>query len=162
MSVELSEKNVVNFWRGVLVGDPDECWLWARSVDKKTGYGQYCIGRKGKSKGLLPHRVAHCLGNLKSRDLSKIKKLVLHSCDVKLCCNPRHLREGTHKQNWMEAVERGLLRYGTHTNRKLSSKQVRHILEKYNQGVSQAALGREYGISKSMVGAIVRREIYVL
>jgi len=37
---------------------------------------------------------------------------ILHSCDVKACINPDHLRAGSHAENMAEAGERGLMRGG--------------------------------------------------
>jgi len=33
--------------------------------------------------------------------------LVLHHCDVKDCCNPKHLFLGTHKDNAQDMIEKG-------------------------------------------------------
>lgn len=37
---------------------------------------------------------------------------ILHSCDVKNCINPDHLRVGTHSENMAEAADRGRMRSG--------------------------------------------------
>ena len=104
---KLTDKNVESFWGAVNRGSPDECWNWRQAVDRITGYGRITLSRNGKSCNLKPHRIAHCLVNLNSRDLGDIKLLVLHSCDNKICCNPKHLREGTHLDNVKDMEARG-------------------------------------------------------
>ena len=37
-------------------------------------------------------------------------KIILHDCDNRRCCNPEHLRAGTHLENSRDAQSRGRLR----------------------------------------------------
>jgi len=88
---------VVLFWNKVGKGQPDDCWEWTASRSRK-GYGQ--CGWRGKSK--QTHRVAYMLSN----NLENIPAgyQVLHTCDNPPCCNPRHLRLGTAKDNSADMV----------------------------------------------------------
>jgi len=36
--------------------------------------------------------------------------MILHSCDNRKCCNPNHLRAGTGKDNYRDALERNRLK----------------------------------------------------
>lgn len=70
------------------------CWIWMKSVNKATGYGM-CWGFEGNPRTQAAHRVAYKLfkGPIPS------DKQVLHSCHVRCCVNPNHLRLGTAKEN---------------------------------------------------------------
>jgi len=71
------------------------CWLWT-GAKQSQGYGRmryeggYC----------LAHRLSFVLHN------GYFPKFVLHSCDVKLCVNPEHLRDGTAIENARDYQER--------------------------------------------------------
>lgn len=79
------------------------CWLWT-GHKYKNGYGAI----KAFGKMCLAHRLAFELYNGPIPDGLE----VLHSCDIKECINPDHLRLGTHSDNMREAGERGLMRSG--------------------------------------------------
>jgi len=52
--------------------------------------------------------------------------LVLHSCDNPACCNWRHLRVGTHRENQMDAVARGRWTYTPPTRPRTYCDPVQH------------------------------------
>lgn len=88
------------FWKKVLVGGLEECWLWKEGTFS-NGYGRF----KQNYKSLRAHRVALTLVRGQApfgRDLA------LHSCHNKLCCNPLHLRWGTHEENMEDRAARKL------------------------------------------------------
>ena len=59
-------------------------------------------------------------------------KIILHDCDNRRCCNPEHLRAGTHLENSRDAQARGRLR------------GINYIKE---YGKTRTALARELGIT---------------
>jgi hypothetical protein len=81
---------------------PDACWPWT-GPRQGAGYGIADIA--GTTRG--PHRLVHVLadGPLASRRL-----VVRHACDRPWCCNPAHLRRGTHQDNAADALARGRFR----------------------------------------------------
>lgn len=80
----------------------DKCILYP--FLRKDGYGdiQYW-NEEGKKRHYLAHRLSYEVYNNISL---KTEQLVLHSCDVPNCVNPRHLRIGTHKDNASDRVFR--------------------------------------------------------
>lgn len=75
----------------------DSCWLW-RGAMSGGGYGQL---RSGEGRGRVKaHRLAYefFVGPI-PEELD-----VLHVCHVPACCNPRHLRLGTAKDNAADMV----------------------------------------------------------
>jgi hypothetical protein len=93
------------FWERVKRGADNECWLWTgKAVTKGGFYGRmsYIGGVKKQS-----HHLAWIFTH------GEIPKdvWVLHDCGVSLCCNPKHLKLGTPKENaqdrFRHAMERG-------------------------------------------------------
>ena len=88
----------LSFWGAVDIGKQGECWLWTGATNKVTGYGQ----KWWVSKNQNAHAVAYMLYN----HLDSLPPTyqgsptnIMHTCDVRLCCNPRHLRLGSTKLN---------------------------------------------------------------
>lgn len=153
---ELSDR----FRSHVLIGEPDECWPWQAA--KRKGYGTIKIS-KGEL-GLLKrcdvyaHRVAFYL----THGHWPIP-IARHTCDNPVCCNPRHLLEGTVKQNHADMISRGrkVVTPGvTSWNSSLAEDDVDAIRRAYSAGRSQTQIARIYGISQTSVSRIVRKVRY--
>ena len=129
-----------NFWDNALPAPPSECILWMRGSGG-NGYGE--IRKNGRPHPA--HRVAWELANRRSVPKGLYVK---HSCDVRLCVNPRHLRLGTHQGEnnpWA----------------KLTEENVRVIEDRYRKGgISQRALASKFGVSHNTIGAITRGEAW--
>ena len=104
---------------------------------------------------LRAHRVAFSLVN----GPIPPGKCICHSCDNPSCCNPDHLYLGSRADNNKDRVARGRQAWGERMpSAKLSAEQVHDIRSKYaEQHVSQRALGREYGVSHTVIWQIVHR-----
>ncbi|MBX3704004.1 MAG: HNH endonuclease [Steroidobacteraceae bacterium] len=87
------------FWSKVRRGAPHLCWPW-QGYRNRDGYGQYSTRSLGN---VLAHRIAWQLVHGQSDSEAVIR----HDCDNRLCCNPRHLRRGTHADNVQDRVARG-------------------------------------------------------
>jgi hypothetical protein len=97
---------VASFWSKVDVkprrlGKPESCWNWRGAVDR-YGYGQF--KPLAGTSPLRAHRVAWEIWHLV--DIPDGMQ-ILHSCDNPRCCNPNHLRPGTHTENMADKVARG-------------------------------------------------------
>lgn len=79
----------------------DSCWLWQGSLRNKIGYGQIRLNKNN----YYVHRVAyeHWVGEIPKG------KILMHSCDVRNCINPAHLKIGTQKENMLDASIKGRL-----------------------------------------------------
>lgn len=93
------------FWEKANIAGPEECWNW--TAGKQTrGYGAFAYRPK---KCVTAHRVAWAIEN-SNGELPDSKLVVMHSCDNKLCVNPKHLSLGTIEENNKEARDRGLVK----------------------------------------------------
>lgn len=89
------------FWPFVDKTAPNGCWLWTRTKSP-NGYGHVYDRRIKKYRGA--HSVALSLSlGVQVADLTQTN----HKCDVKLCCNPDHLYNGTQIQNQRDMSDRG-------------------------------------------------------
>jgi hypothetical protein len=133
-------------WRKVELLGPSDCWRWLGGT--RNGYGHFTINRKG----YYAHRVA--AGVLD--DGSERAVQIMHLCNNKLCCNPRHLKLGTPSENTQAAYRDGLARSGVrHHRTKLPFAIVQQIKGDHRP---QLVLAAEYGISQSHVSRIKRGE----
>lgn len=89
----------LRFWSKVDRRGPDECWPW-KAAKRRRGYGVFW--RAGKF--VNASRVAWELAN--GRPMPAEMR-PLHGCDNPPCCNPRHIRPGTQKENVAEMHARG-------------------------------------------------------
>lgn len=88
------------FWPKVAKRGPEDCWLWSAATT--SGYGKLRLpGRGGRTLG------AHVISLMLHTGEEAQGRYALHSCDVKLCVNPKHLRWGTQADNIQDAVKRG-------------------------------------------------------
>lgn len=82
---------------------------------------------------------------------------VCHRCDVKACCNPKHLFLGTNSDNqndlWMKGL--GRARSGPdHHFAKLTPEQVSEIRVRLSAGETQKSIAQAFGISRTHVGSL--------
>ena|SRR5215203_5679271 len=91
---------VKEFWEKVDIKGEDDCWDWQWGCFQ-NGYGNFKTGYQPWK----AHRFALTI----SVGPSPIDKpLAIHSCHNRKCCNPAHLRWGTHKENMAERAARKL------------------------------------------------------
>lgn len=93
---------------------------------------------------------------------------VLHSCDNPSCCNPQHLRVGTHRDNMRDAVERdrvhrpgpAQVRGEANATAKLTEADVLAIRDDAQRGVTQRFLAARYGVTQGCISSITTRRTW--
>ena len=115
-----TEKQTDRFWNNVAVGEPDECWPWKRSTN--AGYGQVALANRI----LKAHKVAWEIHN---GVLLSLNVRASHSCDNKLCCNPRHV---VVEPSGIVTDKLTGARGENHGNSKLTERQVKTIKYRLN------------------------------
>lgn len=140
------------FWAGVQPAGDNDCWLWIRST--VNGYGQTTIN----AKQLKAHRVAFRLAN------GHWPNQTLHKCDNSICCNPRHLVDGTHQMNTDDMLQKGrhwVPKGSASPHAKLNEAQVLAIRAEYAAGgTSYTKLAKKYSCCFQLIAQIVKRLIW--
>ena len=130
------------FVRNVRISSSFNCWEWKRSVGGH-GYGNWHHAFNGKSAQRCSHRATYELFFGDPGELC-----VLHTCNNKRCCNPEHLKLGTHGDNTTEAWRDGLRK--SHLTEQQAS-EIKNLLE---EGWKHRDLAKKYGCSLPVITRI--------
>ena len=100
---QYDEDPVVRFNQRYIVNEETGCWEWQGRKTTK-GYGYFTIGRKR----IKAHRYAYSIynGPLES------ELVIMHTCDNRICVNPKHLVQGSIIDNNKDMYNKG--RYVNH------------------------------------------------
>lgn len=154
LSVTSRGCNHCRFHKHVAIMTTTTCWLWTSTFYSQFGkptYGQSWL--HGRRTGA--HRVSYELHVGPVPDGLD----VLHSCDIKACVNPAHLRPGTHGENIREAFAKlppGHFAGENGGNARLTWDDVHAIRTARAAGALQPALARQYGVHQVHISHIVR------
>lgn len=135
---------VVDFWKRVKIGNPIDCWEWQAG---RTPYGYGLLTCNKQRWGT--HRFAYSVTN----GPIPIGMIVLHTCDNPPCCNPAHLRLGTHRDNTRDAFVKGRLKPGV---RLLTPEIAARIRQARVEGFTYAKIADRFGVSPSNAQSICR------
>jgi hypothetical protein len=147
---------IKRFWAKVdKSGGADACWPWT-AAKLPAGYGRF-----GVCKGYVTtaHRIAYEL----AKGPIQPGLFILHTCDNPPCCNPAHLRAGTHDENMSDMRERSRSRAGSrNVNAKLDEATVLLVRMTHKQtGKTGRALAKFFpDIAPNYICAIVRRAVW--
>jgi len=124
----------------------NSCWNWMANKNNH-GYGMVLYGDRKR----LAHRISWELHN------GKIPKglCVLHKCDNPACVNPDHLFLGTIRDNYEDMVKKGRHPPPSNQFRQIPKAEVERIRELYQEGYSQIALVRMFGLHRSTISGYV-------
>lgn len=140
------------FWPRVL--KTDTCWIWTGFLDKK-GYGHLGIGNRRVA---LAHRYSYFLAHGEWPE-----PCCLHSCDVRCCVNPDHLRAGTDQDNSDDKFSRGRdrrLKGSANAFSKYTEAQALEVKGLLRTNMSKAAIARFCGVNYHFVYDIYRNRTW--
>jgi len=142
------------FWEKVQKLDDDSCWPWLGATNQK-GYGSVWIRE-------LCTRVS---SNRASFFLSHgfWPTVARHTCDNPICCNPRHIIDGSVMDNIQDRTDRGrhFQPKGELNNMsRLNEHDVHLIRQLVCFGQSQASVSRQFGVSRTTICDIVHRRTW--
>lgn len=126
---------------------PSDCIIHGYGV---SGYANVHSKKHGKRFGLHRLILAEKLGV----DVADMVGVAMHTCDNKRCINPDHLELGSQSQNVKDAYSRGLavsLTGESHPCTKLTDSQIEYV---FGSTIGARALGRELGVSHSIISRI--------
>lgn len=134
----------------------NQCNVWQRAKSK-AGYGQIWDGEKVIYVHRLVAQMAHGTPSLGEE--------VLHSCDVRACCNPAHLSWGTRKDNMRDASNKKRLQGRNHVSgeshpqAKLTWEQVKNVRASRENGSTLKELAITYQVSVAAIHNIVKGKV---
>lgn len=139
------------FWPKVQKGE--DCWRWLGSTTLK-GYGSFWDGQR--------LRPAHAVAYELMVGPIPLGLDCCHSCDNPPCVRPDHLFLGTRRENLQDMSRKGRSTRGEKdAMAKLSTGQVEAIRARYAAGgVYQREIAAEYGVSRSLISAILVRRAW--
>lgn len=144
------------------------CFLWLGN-HTKWGHGYFSERLPdGTFKKVIAHRYAflRAYGHLPERGM-----FVCHKCNNAACVNPSHLYAGTPKQNTDDcrlagrhrSVRRDLLASEKNGRAVLDWHKVREIRTRFSEGgITKTELARQYGMSISGVGSVIRGKTWAI
>lgn len=149
-----------SFW--ARVSKTKKCWEWQGACNS-TGYGT--VAWHGNV--YTAHRIAAWLSGLVKHPSKPTHASepthVLHKCDNRKCCNPKHFFLGNYADNQKDAyhkVRRTSPDGEKNANSKLTNKQANEIRVRYKRGELQVPLAKEFGVSQRVISLIVRGKSY--
>jgi hypothetical protein len=154
-------------WSKVDVRGADECWPWKGLRNGEGGYGRVQI----ESRSYYAHRVIFNLANPGKIELSAPSDrngfgFLLHSCDNPICCNPGHLRIGTHAENMQDKIDKGRQHTfeSVHSPRaKLTADDVRFIRSNHTSGggtMNKPQLMEKFSVSLPTIKSVLSGRTY--
>jgi len=143
------------------------CWLWTGGTNK--GYGKVRVGRRDEGH-VRVHRAAYEMAHGKFDE----SRYVCHTCDAPLCVRAEHLFLDTQGGNMADAARKGRMAVGERSGmpiflkrvasgeivrrEKLCDEDVITIRELDRSGISEGALARRFGASRSYISMIVKEK----
>lgn len=125
-----------------------DCWEWLGSVTV-GGYGE--TNYKGR------HINAHRLAWMVYKGEVPDGLLVLHKCDVRTCCNPRHLFLGTPQDNMDDMMRKGrhnILKGHECPWAKFTDDQIREIRQLIKEGQGPTMLSKKFNVKRGVISDI--------
>lgn len=181
VKITLTEKQSQRFWAKVNKDGPihatkpelGKCWLWTAGKWAR-GYGAFWLNG-GQIK---THRLSYLM---EIGDIPVATPFVLHSCDVRLCCNPSHLFLGTYATNCADMCSKGRYKpnflpggenyFRVHPEKvrrgsqlkhaKLTEDEVRKIRNTvFDKSNTQVALAKELNVTTGSISMILSRKTW--
>ena len=145
-------------WKYIDKRGARDCWPWI-GKQRTAGYGS--LGAGGRDAGrVLAHRAVWEIvnGPIPERDDLHHGWVVMHTCDNRLCCNPRHLRLGTQSENVRDMDRKGRRRVysppgSKRPQAKHTEKQIAAFLRDKNGTIKERAArhGVTLGVAKMVL-----------
>ena len=150
----LHYRAILRFWKYVdKSAGPDACWPWTASL-RTQGDGRFKLA---PLVNVQANRVAYALAN----GVDPGPMFVLHSCDYRRCCNPKHLFLGTHDDNMADMTAKGRhfsppSQGERNGNAKLTDMQTETVKAMICAGKNNKEIARAFGVTHQLISRIRR------
>src|SRR5690606_22435340 len=127
------------------------CWLWTGS-GRGNGYGAIKVDGVVVNTHVLAWRIANSGAPIPEG------RVIMHTCDVRLCVRPEHLVLGTYSDNLHDANRKGRLSWSVGERSPfsvLTEDLVRQIRKLSEEGVGYVSIAKKIGVSKWAVRQVV-------
>jgi len=124
-----TDKQIKSFWNRVNIKSENECWEWT-GLKSKNGYGKTGI----RNRISTAHRTSYFLHN----EIFDTGLYVLHHCDNRLCVNPKHLYQGTPKDNVADMLNR---KRDNYSNGYIHSEETKNKMSNSQRGIKNHNYG---------------------
>ena len=121
----------------------DGCWDW-RGFIRPDGYTRVKFGSRKTSVG--GHVVSWMI---KHKRIIKKGECILHKCDNRKCCNPKHVYLGTHLENSIDMLNRN-----RHPLIKLNVGKVKNIKNLIAIGVPLTKIAKKFNVHWATINDI--------
>lgn len=133
------------FWQKVEWSQPDDCWNWKGST--KNGYGRF-------TQAWVEHYAHRRAWELNAGTEVPDGMMVMHSCNNKTCCNPKHLSLGTAAKNTQDAYRDGLVQILEGEKHPRSLLNATDVLAIHADSRTYSEIARSFGIALTTVSSI--------
>lgn len=109
----MNDKRWEAFWNKVDKRGEDDCWIWTAGTTQ-SGYGSFRFtyvdddGNFVRRANQNAHRISWALHHNNGKIPGRLE-VVMHSCDVKRCVNPKHLSLGSIADNTRDYYKKKVL-----------------------------------------------------
>lgn len=146
------------FW--AQVGPPNEhgCRMWQGACSKLNGYGRFKVADGHQ---VSAHSYAWRLTN---HGPIKPGTVFMHLCDAhypigsreyRPCCEPSHIRPGTHAENMRDAADKGRSAHGDRAaTTKIPDACLPRVRELLRLGYRQVDIAKAYGVQHAAISKI--------
>lgn len=133
---------ITDVFKHIDMGEDDDCWEWKGKTNAKDGRPYFTV--EGKRRPSYAVALEAFTGEEQG------DRYVLHQCDNPICCNPHHLRWGTHQENMNEMKDRE--RHGI-------PKTVQRAIKKlHSEGRTHKDIADLYGLDRSTITKFLNKE----
>lgn len=133
--------------------ETDDCILWPFGR-KASGYGVFHGDTEAKTAHRKMCEIAYGPPPTPAHQGA-------HSCNNRICVNPRHLRWALPIENIADQIAHGTRARGERNGFvKLTADAVKEIRRRHATGITGRALALEYGVTPTQLSRVVRREAW--
>jgi hypothetical protein len=159
-----ARKILEDVWDLIAKKGEDDCWEW-KGCKNSTGYGSMMVSQIPYSS----HRIVYFLTYPNTITVAapkdkSIKEFILHKCDNRACCNPKHMTLGNYDDNNKDAKSKGrsnACKGENHAKAKLTQKQAEQARLFRGHGWSFVEIGKIFGIHANNISRICKYRGYL-